>query len=61
MRRILINRARDKGRIPDDWKTFNTQSMLGEALMQQKNYSDCRAAAAQGFSGHGRAREQYSV
>ena len=25
---------------PDDWTTFNTQSLLGEALLGQKKYAD---------------------
>ena len=36
---------------PDIWTTFNTQSLLGGALLGQKKYAKRRAAAAQGLRG----------
>jgi serine/threonine protein kinase len=36
---------------PDAWTTFNTQSMLGGALLGQKRYDDARPLLLQGYKG----------
>ncbi len=36
---------------PDDWKTFNTRSILGGVLLGQKNYSDAEPYLVKGFEG----------
>jgi serine/threonine protein kinase/tetratricopeptide (TPR) repeat protein len=36
---------------PDDWTTFNTQSMLGGALLSQKKYTDAEPLLRQGYEG----------
>ncbi|MBL8823008.1 MAG: serine/threonine protein kinase [Planctomycetia bacterium] len=36
---------------PDIWTTFNTQSMLGGALLGQKKYSDAEALLLKGYEG----------
>jgi eukaryotic-like serine/threonine-protein kinase len=36
---------------PDDWRTFNTQSMLGGVLLGQKNYADVEPLLLQGYAG----------
>jgi len=36
---------------PDAWTTFNTRSLLGEALAGQKKYADARPLLVQGFDG----------
>jgi eukaryotic-like serine/threonine-protein kinase len=36
---------------PDDWRTFNTRSMLGGALLGQKKYDDAEALLLQGYEG----------
>jgi hypothetical protein len=41
---------------PDDWRTFNTQSMLGAALLAQKNYAEAEPLLATGYEGM-KARE----
>jgi eukaryotic-like serine/threonine-protein kinase len=41
---------------PDSWLTFNTQSMLGGALLGQKNYADAEAVLLKGYEGM-KARE----
>jgi tetratricopeptide (TPR) repeat protein len=38
-------------RQPDDWTTFNTQSLLGAALMRQKKYADAEPLLVKGFEG----------
>lgn len=36
---------------PDDWKTFNTQSLLGGALLGQKKYADAGPLLLAGYEG----------
>jgi len=36
---------------PDDWRTFNTQSMLGAALLGQKKYADAEPLLLKGYEG----------
>jgi tetratricopeptide (TPR) repeat protein len=36
---------------PDDWTTFNTQSMLGGALMGQRKYAEAEPLLVQGYEG----------
>jgi tetratricopeptide (TPR) repeat protein len=42
---------------PDDWRTFNTQSMLGGALLGQKKYADAEPLLRAGYDGM-KAREK---
>ncbi len=37
--------------IPDDWRTFNTRSMLGGALLGQKKYADAEPLLLSGYEG----------
>lgn len=36
---------------PDDWRTFNTQSLLGGALLGQKKYADAEPFLLKGYDG----------
>jgi hypothetical protein len=36
---------------PDDWTTFATKSMLGEALLEQKNYVEAEPLLVSGYKG----------
>jgi hypothetical protein len=36
---------------PDDWRTFNTQSLLGGALLGQKKYADAEPLLLAGYEG----------
>ena len=36
---------------PDDWKTFNTKSMLGGALLGQKKYEEAEPLLLKGYEG----------
>jgi tetratricopeptide (TPR) repeat protein len=36
---------------PDDWTTFDTKSMLGEALVEQKKYADAEPLLRSGYEG----------
>jgi tetratricopeptide (TPR) repeat protein len=36
---------------PDDWRTFNTRSMLGGALVGQKKYAEAEPLLLQGYEG----------
>lgn len=36
---------------PDDWSTFETMSVLGEALLGQKKYSDAEPHLLAGYKG----------
>ena len=36
---------------PDDWRTFNTQSLLGAALLGQKKYADAELQLLKGYAG----------
>lgn len=42
---------------PDDWRTFNTQSLLGGALLGQKKYADAEPLLLKGYEGM-KAREK---
>jgi len=37
--------------IPDDWRTFNTRSMLGGSLLGQKKYADAEPLLLSGYEG----------
>jgi len=37
--------------IPDAWQTFNTQSLLGAALLRQKKYPDAEPLLLKGYEG----------
>ena len=36
---------------PDDWKTFNTKSMLGGSLLGQKKYAEAEPLLLAGYEG----------
>ena len=36
---------------PDDWSTFDTKSMLGEALLEQKKYAEAEPLLLSGYQG----------
>ena len=36
---------------PDDWTTFDTKSMLGEALLDQKKFADAEPLLLAGYEG----------
>jgi len=36
---------------PDDWKTFNAQSLLGGVLLGQKKYTDAEPLLLKGYQG----------
>jgi non-specific serine/threonine protein kinase len=36
---------------PDDWRTFQTQSLLGFSLLRQKRYAEAEALLTQGYEG----------
>jgi hypothetical protein len=36
---------------PDDWRTFNTQSMLGGVLVGQKKYAEAEPLLLKGYEG----------
>jgi TolA-binding protein len=38
-------------KLPDDWGTFHTRSLLGEALLRQKKYADAEPLLLQGYQG----------
>ncbi len=42
---------------PDDWRTFNTRSMLGGVLLGQKKYADAEPLLSTGYEGM-KAREK---
>ena len=54
LRDCLAIRAKQ---IPDSWLTFNTQSMLGGALLGQKKYADAEPLLIKGYNGL-KTREQ---
>jgi hypothetical protein len=37
--------------IPDDWRTFNNRSMLGECLLAQKSYPEAEPLLLAGYEG----------
>jgi hypothetical protein len=43
-------------RQPDEWATFNTRSLLGDALLGQKKYTDAEPQLCEGYKGM-KARE----
>jgi serine/threonine protein kinase/tetratricopeptide (TPR) repeat protein len=47
-RDCLAIRAR---KLPDDWQTYSTRSMLGAALLGQKKYADARPLLLEGYEG----------
>jgi tetratricopeptide (TPR) repeat protein len=48
LQRCLAIRAKKK---PDDWTTFNTRSLLGDALMGQKKYAEAEPLLREGYDG----------
>ncbi len=54
LRSCLANRQRSN---PDAWTTFNTQSLLGGALLGQKKYADAEPLLLKGYEGM-KQREQ---
>jgi non-specific serine/threonine protein kinase len=48
LQRCLAIRAKKK---PDDWTTFNTRSLLGDALMGQKKYVEAEPLLREGYHG----------
>jgi hypothetical protein len=36
---------------PDNWRTFNTQSLLGGALLGQKKYAEAESLLVKGYEG----------
>jgi serine/threonine protein kinase/Tfp pilus assembly protein PilF len=53
LREALIIREKTQ---PDDWTTFNSQSLLGGALLGQKKYADAEPLLLKGYAGM-KARE----
>jgi tetratricopeptide (TPR) repeat protein len=49
--------ARGEQTAPDAWTTFNTQSLLGEALLRQKKYVEAEPLLVKGYDGM-KAREK---
>jgi hypothetical protein len=54
LRECLAIREKEQ---PDDWKTFNTRSMLGGALVAQKKFAEAEPLLRAGFQGM-KAREK---
>jgi hypothetical protein len=48
LRECLAIRKKD---LPNDWVTFNTQSMLGGALLGQQKYAEAESLLLQGYEG----------
>jgi hypothetical protein len=48
LREALIIREKTQ---PDDWTTFNSQSLLGGALLGQKKYADAEPLLLKGYEG----------
>jgi tetratricopeptide (TPR) repeat protein len=48
LRECLILREK---KAPDEWTTFNTKSMVGEALLGQKKYGEAEPLLLQGYEG----------
>jgi serine/threonine protein kinase/tetratricopeptide (TPR) repeat protein len=46
---------------PDDWSTFNTRSMLGEALLGQKKYDEAEPLLRAGYEGMMRRADKIPV
>ncbi len=47
-----------KKKQPDNWATFNTQSMLGAALLGQKKYAEAEPLLLQGYEGMKQRRDK---
>ena len=43
---------------PQDWRTFNTRSMLGEVLLGQRRFADAEPLLVQGYEGIKQCEEQ---
>jgi eukaryotic-like serine/threonine-protein kinase len=54
LRECLVIREKNE---PDDWRTFNAQSMLGGSLLGQKKYADAEPLLLKGYEGM-KAREK---
>ena len=39
------------GKLPDDWTTFSTKSMLGASLLGQKKYAEAEPLLLAGYTG----------
>ncbi len=48
LREVLATREREQ---PDGWTTFNTKSMLGEALLGQKRFAEAAPLLLEGYRG----------
>ncbi len=48
LRECLTLRAKQQ---PDAWTTFNTKSLLGDALLGQKKYADAEPLLVEGYEG----------
>ena len=48
LRECLTIRAKTE---PDAWRTFNTQSLLGEAILGQKKYDEAESLLVKGYEG----------
>jgi TolA-binding protein len=48
LRECLAIRAKKQ---PDDWLTFNTRSLLGDALLGQRKYAEAEPLLLQGYEG----------
>ena len=48
--RLGLDLVREKKQ-PDDWRTFNTQSMLGGSLLSLKKYKDAEPLLLKGYEG----------
>jgi hypothetical protein len=51
-----LQRIRDK-LWPDDWRTFNTRSMLGDSLLAQKKHAEAEPLLLSGYEGMQRRKE----
>jgi serine/threonine protein kinase/tetratricopeptide (TPR) repeat protein len=47
--------------IPDDWRTFNAQSMLGGSLLEQKKYAEAEPFLLSGYEGMKQREEKISA
>jgi serine/threonine protein kinase len=50
---LMLRRSLEISRVhqPDDWTTYNVQSLLGESLLQQKKFNDAEPQLKQGYEG----------
>ena len=60
LRACLAIRAK---RMPEQWLTFNTRSMLGAALLGQRKYNEAEPLLLDGYQGmkHGQAQVEFQV